>query len=312
MRHKLTNIRYKTQYGNILRVRPENKKSPLLQPANEHKQLIVIDFEYAGANVPGLEFANHFTEWSYNYHDEVASFACNTAGYPTPEEQFRFAKAYVDHRPQFPHAGATPTVSPLLTPLSCSSLSSTTASPTPTSVPGGGVPGGIVAAAGTAAAATTPMMQRAGSTSSIVDFMLDARSPSVGPGGNWTAEDAKRDEESDRRAKELIEEARLWRIANSVHWVAWGIAQVKMPLDEEEKEDGGVIEGNGSANPPATDDEKDGGVEEEAEEEEEGFDYLLYAQDRAFFFWGDCVLAGLVKADDLPQKLREQIKLVPY
>lgn len=35
-------------------------ESPLLLPANEHKQLVVIDFEYANANLPGLEFANHF------------------------------------------------------------------------------------------------------------------------------------------------------------------------------------------------------------------------------------------------------------
>lgn len=35
-------------------------ESPLLLPANEHKQLVVIDFEYANANLPGQEFANHF------------------------------------------------------------------------------------------------------------------------------------------------------------------------------------------------------------------------------------------------------------
>lgn len=48
-----------TQYGNILRMVPEGE-SPLLLPANKHKQLVVIDFEYANANLPGLEFANHF------------------------------------------------------------------------------------------------------------------------------------------------------------------------------------------------------------------------------------------------------------
>ena len=48
-----------TQYGNLLRLQPSGE-SPLLHPANEHKQLIVIDFEYASANTPGLEFANHF------------------------------------------------------------------------------------------------------------------------------------------------------------------------------------------------------------------------------------------------------------
>jgi thiamine kinase-like enzyme len=38
---------------------PEGE-SPLLLPANKHKQLVVIDFEYSNANLPGLEFANHF------------------------------------------------------------------------------------------------------------------------------------------------------------------------------------------------------------------------------------------------------------
>lgn len=52
-----------TQYGNLLRIQPSGE-SPLLIPANEHKQLVVIDFEYASANVPGLEFANHFVWWS--------------------------------------------------------------------------------------------------------------------------------------------------------------------------------------------------------------------------------------------------------
>jgi thiamine kinase-like enzyme len=48
-----------TQYGNLLRMEPATQ-SPLLLPANEHKQLVVIDFEYSSANTPGLEFANHF------------------------------------------------------------------------------------------------------------------------------------------------------------------------------------------------------------------------------------------------------------
>ena len=42
-----------TQYGNILRMVPTSE-SPLLLPANSHKQLIVIDFEYSNANLPGL------------------------------------------------------------------------------------------------------------------------------------------------------------------------------------------------------------------------------------------------------------------
>lgn len=59
-------IPQQTQYGNILRMVPEGE-SPLLLPANKHKQLVVIDFEYANANLPGLEFANHFVSLSLLY-----------------------------------------------------------------------------------------------------------------------------------------------------------------------------------------------------------------------------------------------------
>ncbi|CAI6096587.1 unnamed protein product [Clonostachys chloroleuca] len=143
-----------TQYGNILRFKPDDAKSPLLQPANRHKQLIVIDFEYAGANMPGVEFANHFMEWTYNYHDLTAPHDFNIHMYPTPDEQRRFIKAYIDHRPQFPNAN-TPKLSPR-----------DSASSTPGLVP-------------------TP------SSNSISDFMLDARAP---PGGWTEAEKKREEE----------------------------------------------------------------------------------------------------------------------
>jgi choline kinase len=92
---------FQTQYGNLLRLEPATE-SPLLLPANEHKQLVVIDFEHSSANTPGFEFANHFTEWCYNYHDEERPWACNTRLYPTSEEQYRFVSAYLTHRPAFP------------------------------------------------------------------------------------------------------------------------------------------------------------------------------------------------------------------
>ncbi|KAI5295264.1 hypothetical protein KEM55_006263 [Ascosphaera atra] len=99
-----------TQYGNILKMEPTNQ-SPLLMPANEHRQLVVIDFEYASANMRGLEFANHFTEWCYDYHDEHESWKCKIGNYPKPEEQERFIKAYLTHRPyqadQTPSAPST-------------------------------------------------------------------------------------------------------------------------------------------------------------------------------------------------------------
>ncbi|EAU34262.1 conserved hypothetical protein [Aspergillus terreus NIH2624] len=101
-----------TQYGNLLRMEPSSQ-SPLLRPENEHKQLVVIDFEYASANTPGLEFANHFTEWCYNYHDAETSWACNNRGFPTPSEQRQFISAYLTHRPNL-GGQYSPSITPLM------------------------------------------------------------------------------------------------------------------------------------------------------------------------------------------------------
>ncbi|KAK1780521.1 kinase-like domain-containing protein [Copromyces sp. CBS 386.78] len=262
IREKLVFAHNDTQYGNILRIRPDDKKSPLLQPANEHKQLVVIDFEYAGANLPGLEFANHFSEWTYNYHDPVMPHICDTTKYPTLEQQRRFIKAYVDHQPKFPSGpgASTPTA---------------THSGTSTPTPG--------------------MLQSTNSTSSIVDFMLDARVP---PGG-WREEDARREAESEKRIKELLEETRLWRVANSAQWIVWGIIQAKIPGLTNEANDV-VTAPNGSV----PDEEL------EAEEEADSFDYLGYSQERAFFFWADCVRLGLVTEEELPENVRSRLKFV--
>ncbi|ODA83142.1 hypothetical protein RJ55_01652 [Drechmeria coniospora] len=246
-----------TQYGNILRFRPDDEKSPLLQAANKHKQLIVIDFEYAAANTPGLEFANHFTEWAYNYHDLARPHACNTTNYPTLEEQKRFIKAYVDHRSQFPNASLTPRIRP--------------------------ADSGVV---------STPPLVPTASSSSIIDFMLDARAP---PGG-WGAAERDHEEQTEKQVGELLEEARLWRPGNSAQWVAWGIVQAKVPGLDANYE-------------PLS--------EKETLEAEQGigadeFDYLGYAQERAMFFWGDVLQMGLVKEEELPESLLARIKIVPY
>lgn len=231
-------------------MKPDDEKSPLLQPANKHKQLVVIDFEYAGPNTAGYEFANHFTEWMYNYHDPVAPFALHVDRYPSAEEQKRFIRAYVDHRPQFPLASSTPRLTPV----------------------DSGVP----------SAAVTPSLQPTASSSSIVDFMLDARYP----GGDWSAVEKAREEQIGQQVRELIDETRLWQPANSAFWIAWGIVQAKVP----------GLDGNPADEEPGADE----------------FDYLSYAQDRAMFFWGECVQLGLVKLEDLPEGLQAKVKLVKY
>ncbi|ERS99550.1 hypothetical protein HMPREF1624_04755 [Sporothrix schenckii ATCC 58251] len=301
-----------TQYGNILRIRPD-ERSPLLQPENEHKQLIVIDFEYASANLPGNEFANHFTEWTYNYHDSVASHVCFADRYPTPEQQRRFIRAYVDHRPEFPHQCASST--PRFGPMSLPPLPPLLEQPLSGPVLSAGVH-----SAGTASAPPTlPSAQTlpnqsishtASSASSIVDFMLDARAP---PGG-WMEEERRREELLERQVDELMEETRLWRAANSAMWVAWGIVQAKVPGFSLPPKEGSSSAASVLAEDHDDDITIDGEAVEadDATEPEEEFDYLGYAQERAFFVLGDCIKAGLLQLDELPADVQSKVKMIDY
>ena len=195
-------ISLQAQYGNILRIEPTGE-SPLLLPANEHKQLVVIDFEYANANTPGLEFANHFTEWCYNYHASVP-WACNVAAYPHPEEQRRFIRAYVQHRPALGQ-----TASPL-GPVGAKTGSSSTGSRS--SLP-------KLSLGPCALDAPSPPM------TALAASKLDPRMPST---HSYAEEEKAREEAMKRQIERLVTDTRLWRVANSAQWVAWGIVQAKV------------------------------------------------------------------------------------
>ena len=286
LRKQLVFAHNDTQYGNLMRQTPSGE-SPMMMPSNQHKQLVVIDFEYAGPNTAGLEFANHFTEWCYNYHNPETSHVCNDKGYPSREEQYAFVRSYVMHRPQF-----------------------------------------------NAAASATPKMEARDKTN-ISDFMLDARAPAGAPFQDYKAEEEAREKKQEEDIQRLLHETRLWRIANSAKWVAWGFVQAKVPeLDEPEKKKRNKLvdvlkEKFHPQSDPLDEEEKqlaedakhdrpEGREQEEAhaegseEEEDEEFDYLAYSQERAMLFWGDCIQMGFIKEDELPEKLRSMLKVVSY
>ncbi|GAB7349742.1 hypothetical protein MBLNU459_g0475t1 [Dothideomycetes sp. NU459] len=313
-----------TQYGNILRLLPTDT-SPLLLPANTHKQLIVIDFEYASANTPGLEFANHFTEWCYNYHDPATPWRLNSQAYPTPEDQDRFVRAYVRHRPQF--NASTPKLAPLQLP------------DTPAAV--------VAPAAGSSSSTKRPQ----GPTQSISNFMLDARgAPPSSTHLDAADTETKRAEDADVAA--LLRESRIWRLANSAQWVAWGIVQAKVAGMPDFSPDTPSAGSGGTATPTTTttaaataaaegettptrledgrgsdplDEEaaalrldllskRPDAAEEgdEAESEDAEFDYLAYARSRAMFFWGDALELGIVTEAELPEDVVASVMRVAY
>ncbi len=118
------------------------------------------------------------------------------------------------------------------------------------------------------------------------------------PPGGWHEEDARREEASESRVRELMEETRMWRIANSAQWVAWGIIQAKIPgLKLSADSTPGVAAASAL---------------EEEEVEADEFDYLGYAQERAMLFWGDCVLMGLITPEELPKDMVEKLKFVKH
>lgn len=79
-----------TQYGNILRLKTLKDGMP------EHRQIIVVDFEYAAPNAAAFDIANHFHEWTANYHSDRPHIL-NPALYPSPAQRRNFHRSYIIH-----------------------------------------------------------------------------------------------------------------------------------------------------------------------------------------------------------------------
>lgn len=119
-----------------------------------------------------------------------------------------------------------------------------------------------------------------------------------------------------------MRQTRLWRVANSAMWVAWGIVQAKVPGMEEElaaaaaKKDtesdpAASTEPTESTQSSTTERPASSAASEEAdvvEADDNEFDYLAFAQDRALFFWADLLSLGLIREDELPAELVEPVK----
>jgi choline kinase len=100
-----------TQYGNLLRLKHpsegldehrqvchinNNPNYPcrILKPV--HLKIVVVDFEYASSNPAAFDIANHFHEWTANYHSSTPHLLDFTR-YPSFQERRNFYIAYVQH-----------------------------------------------------------------------------------------------------------------------------------------------------------------------------------------------------------------------
>lgn len=102
------------QYGNLLLHELFDKSEVLVKDGSENdsefvstshnrdNNLVVIDFEYLGANFPAFDLANHFCEWMADYHDETRSYYMDENKFPTKNQQLNFIKSYVEYDFQYP------------------------------------------------------------------------------------------------------------------------------------------------------------------------------------------------------------------
>jgi choline kinase len=171
--------------------------------------------------------------------------------------------------------------------------------------------------------------------------MLDSRAP---PGEKYQEQEAQAERQIEEETRRLLAETKLWRLACSAMWVAWGIVQAHVPglpdfTAEENKanvnpsqEAAELDSATAEVRAEAEAEEKGAGIvgekmAEQAQEnktqaeqdtdlfkpqDEEEFDYLAYANDRAMFVWGDAIRMGIVKAEEVPEELRKRVKLVEY
>ncbi|KAH9003978.1 kinase-like protein [Lactarius hatsudake] len=63
----------------------------------DHHQIIVVDFEYASPNPAAFDIANHFHEWTTNYHSSTPH-VLDQARYPSRAERRTFFTAYLANR----------------------------------------------------------------------------------------------------------------------------------------------------------------------------------------------------------------------
>jgi len=178
---------------------------------------------------------------------------------------------------------------------------------------------------------------------SISSFVLDSRAPPA----QFNEDEMRREEAKEAAIERLMRETRLWRVANSAFWIAWGIVQAKVPgmgescndsipnesrnlpegLDPKTHEDANRLYSDPltTDTAPLAQDAHDRRPEGTTagtsvddmemateEDDDEGFDYLGYAQERAMFFWGDVLQLGIMQKDELPRALLEKIKIVEH
>ena len=69
-------------------------------------KLVVVDFEYASPNPLASDIANHFHEWTADYHSSTPHLL-DFSRYPSAQQRRNFYQAYLSHAHTLPETSAT-------------------------------------------------------------------------------------------------------------------------------------------------------------------------------------------------------------
>lgn len=220
------------------------------------------------------------TEWCYNYHNASKPYALDQHNYPTPEEQHRFVKAYVQHqtrRPPLSTQSSTTSLRPALSHSISNFMLDSRAPP--------------------AQIAEEERQREAAVESEVQRLLHQARIWRPANSAFWTAWGI---------IQAKVPGMNEARDDNSATATATAAQAGTEQLSEEAQQMGEGAKGKS----PEDASGGDGGEDDEAGEDE--FDYLGYARERARFFWGDMLRLGMVREDELPVDLRGRVKIVNY
>lgn len=187
-------------------------------------QIIVVDFEYASPNPAAFDIANHFHEWTANYHGETPAFL-DPSLYPTLNERRNFYRAYLEATIK----------------LNWINRERDTPTPPAADTPGGGGDDAGTPADPLACLFETRRRKRGMSSASIISIdSIHERSFSLS---------GRRVDASEEDIVLLEEQVRRWSPASHAMWAVWGVVQAREEVERARA--GGRLDGEEDGDVPA-------------------------------------------------------------
>jgi choline kinase len=185
-------------------------------------QILVVDFEYASPNPAAFDIANHFHEWTANYHGDTPAFL-DSSLYPELDERLNFYRAYLEATIKLNWINRdsdTPTPPAMDTPVETPGTSSDSFSHL----------------------LETPRRRKRGMSSASIISIDSIHERSFSRSGRHV-------ELPEEDINLLEEQVRRWSPASHAMWAVWGVVQARENVERAKA--GGRLDGEEDGDVPA-------------------------------------------------------------